>query len=290
MRRQPFHLVVLISLSFALIACHSTCSHEENTVPQAETSIPSTENRDVAYQTSTITALLAGEYDGDLTCGKLLEHGDFGLGTFEGLDGEMIVLDGVVYRAKLNGDIEVVEADEETPFAVVTFFDRMSDGDPTAGPDARGEMGWSSPLGLDALKGSLTQLIADPEKPHAIRIDATFDSLLTRSVPEQSKPYPPLTEAIKGQQEREHTNITGTIVGFYFPQWASGANVAGYHFHFISEDKTVGGHVLALETSSIGYEMDVCDNVVIELLDESAATPTLAPDEQHDLLKDIESR
>jgi acetolactate decarboxylase len=282
MRRRRFHLVVLVSLSLALIGCQSMPTQAAKRVPQSESDVFQPVDRDVAYQTSTITALLAGEYDGDLTCGALLEHGDFGLGTFDGLDGEMIVLDGVAYRAKLNGDIEVVEADEETPFAVVTFLDA------DRGVKGIGQM--QDAMDMDALKADLDELLGDPEKPHAIRIDGKFESLLTRSVPKQSEPYPPLTEAIKGQQERQHTNITGTIVGFYFPEWASGANVAGYHFHFISGDRAVGGHVLALAMTSMAIETDVCDNVVIELLDESTTTPTLSPDARHEVLREIESR
>jgi acetolactate decarboxylase len=234
-----------------------------------------------AYQTSTITALLAGDYDGDVTCGELLTHGDFGLGTFDGLDGEMIVLDGVVYRAKLDGTIEVVDAAEETPFAVVTFFDND--------PLNAGE--FSLLTDLDSLKTKLNGVIDDPTLPHAIRIEGSFASLLTRSVPKQSEPYPPLTEAVKHQQERTHTNIEGTIVGFYFPQWAAGANVAGYHFHFISADKTVGGHVLGMSpTGRLTFRIDVCDSLLIEPLENSVATPTLTPEDQHDVLKDIETR
>ena len=232
-----------------------------------------------AYQTSTITALLAGDYDGDLTCGELLEHGDFGLGTFDGLDGEMIVLDGVVYRARLNGDIEVVDDAEETPFAVVTFFEEWGFG-----------FGPLAPADMDDLKKSLAGMMSDSQKPHAFHIRGTFETLLTRSVPKQSKPYPPLTEAIKGQQEREHTNIKGTIVGFYFPKWAAGANVAGYHFHFISDDKTVGGHVLAMYATSLDIRLVDCDSVFIELLEDASGAPTLTPEDQHKVLQDIESR
>ena len=232
---------------------------------------------DQAYQTSTITALLAGDYDGDLTCGELLTHGDFGLGTFEGLDGEMIVLDGVVYRAKLDGTIEVVDASEETPFAVVTFFEGKQFVSVS-----------QKPFGLDDLEELLAPATFDPQKPFAFRIEGKFDSLLTRSVPKQTEPYPPLTEAIKHQQERTHTNIEGTIVGFYFPQWAAGANVAGYHFHFISADKTVGGHVLAMDGKFLAVYVDACDSLLIEPLTNATTPPEVI--HQLEVLKDIESR
>lgn len=51
---------------------------------------------DILYQVSTINALLEGIYDGDTSYGELKQHGDFGIGTFSGLDGGMIELDGTV--------------------------------------------------------------------------------------------------------------------------------------------------------------------------------------------------
>src|SRR6476661_8800723 len=71
------------------------------------------------YQISTISSLLAGGYDGDTTVGELIRHGDFGLGTFNGVDGEMIVLDGQTYRATTDGLAHPVAPTELTPFAVV---------------------------------------------------------------------------------------------------------------------------------------------------------------------------
>ena len=71
------------------------------------------------YQISTISSLLAGGYDGDTTVGELIRHGEFGLGTFNGVDGEMMVLDGEVFRGTIDGRAHVVAPSELTPFAVV---------------------------------------------------------------------------------------------------------------------------------------------------------------------------
>ena len=54
---------------------------------------------------------------------ELKKHGDFGIGTFDALDGEMIVLDGVVYQAKADGHIYQAADNLTTPFATVTYFD-----------------------------------------------------------------------------------------------------------------------------------------------------------------------
>lgn len=80
-------------------------------------------NGDVLYQVALIQSLVQGYYDGIITVGELKQHGDTGIGTFEGLNGEMIVLDGTVYQAVADGSI-TIPADEETvPSGSVTFFD-----------------------------------------------------------------------------------------------------------------------------------------------------------------------
>ena len=63
----------------------------------------------VLFQASTIAALLEGAYDGDLSFAELAEHGDLGLGTLNGLDGEMIALDGRFYRADVDGSVTEVD-------------------------------------------------------------------------------------------------------------------------------------------------------------------------------------
>src|SRR4029450_9582891 len=75
------------------------------------------------FQTSTIDALLDGNYDGDVSFAKLEERGDFGLGTLEALDGEMIALDGAFYQIRADGTPSGVHAKTKPPFAVVTFFE-----------------------------------------------------------------------------------------------------------------------------------------------------------------------
>ena len=74
------------------------------------------------YQTGTITSLIQGVYDGDKSIQELMGHGDFGLGTFDAADGEMIVFDGVCYKATSDGNLSVAKPQEDSPFAVVTKF------------------------------------------------------------------------------------------------------------------------------------------------------------------------
>jgi acetolactate decarboxylase len=190
-----------------------------------------------AYQVSTISSLLAGGYDGATTIGEMLRHGNFGLGTFNGVDGEMIVLDGQVYRATADGRAHLVDPSELTPFAVVVPFQPQS------------SMAVAAGQSLDQLEAALDALPYSASRIFAARVEGRFQAIQIRSEPKQNPPYRSLVEVIKTEQVVHTLNdVQGTMIGFRFPAAASSVNVAGWHFHFLSADKTRGGHVLALTT------------------------------------------
>ena len=189
-------------------------------------------DRDVLFQTSTIDALLEGVYDGDVTFKELGKHGDLGIGTFNGLDGEMIGLDGEFYQIRIDGKAYPVSIDTKTPFAVVTFFDF----------DELVTLGKID--SFKELEERLNSVLPNKNVFYAIKIDGVFDYIKTRSVPRQNKPYLPLAEVVKEQTIFEFNNVAGTIVGFFCPAYVKGVNVAGYHLHFITADKSAGGHLL----------------------------------------------
>ncbi len=186
----------------------------------------------VLFQASTIGALLGGAYEGDLSFAELAEHGDLGLGTLNALDGEMIALDGHFYRADVEGEVNEVPADARTPFAVVTRFDAGVDVELPAARDH------------DELLARLDELVPADAVSAAIRIDGRFELVRARSVPRQSPPYRPLTEVVAEQHVFGLRDVAGTMLGFRFPDYAEGIEVSGYHLHFISEDRSRGGHVL----------------------------------------------
>jgi acetolactate decarboxylase len=184
------------------------------------------------FQTSTIDALLEGEYDGDVSFAELEDRGDFGLGTLEALDGEMIALDGGFYQVKSDGRAYTIDRRTKTPFAVVTFFE----------PNLFKTL--ATPLDFATFCTGLDRLIGGEASCYAVRVDGHFEYVKTRSVPRQKKPYPPLAEVVERQPTFELRDVRGSLVGFRFPHYAQGLNVAGYHFHFITADRSAGGHVL----------------------------------------------
>jgi len=199
---------------------------------------------DGLFQYSTINALLHGIYDGDMAFRELARHGDMGLGTFNGLDGEMIALDGRFYQLKTDGKAYAVKPDMKTPFSVMTFFDA--------------DKTFALPAGLSftEMAAHLDKHVASPNNFQAFRIDGAFAGLKVRSVPFQTRPYKALAEVVKDQAVFERANIKGTLVGFRAPDYVAGLNIPGYHFHFLSQDRAFGGHVLALSTGVGTIRMD----------------------------------
>jgi acetolactate decarboxylase len=204
----------------------------------------SAKDKDVLFQTSMLSALSEGVYDGDVKFEDLKEHGDFGIGTFDRLDGEMIALDGEFYQIKADGKAYPVEDSMKTPFAVVTSFEP----DKTASLDKI--------LDYEQLKQYLDSMLPTRNIFYAIKVEGVFKYIKARSIAAQSKPYPSLDEALKEQTTFEFHDVTGTLVGFWCPAYVEGINVPGYHFHFITSDRQNGGHLLDCETESVKIEID----------------------------------
>jgi acetolactate decarboxylase len=205
------------------------------------------------FQTSTVEALLAGAFDGDVTLGEILEQGNLGLGTLDGLDGELIVLEGQAWKANLDGTLSRPHLSTGTPYAVVVPF-APGPPMPLAGPFEGAELEAHLGLGIEATR-----------RPTAIRIDGRFDAVRIRSVPKQRRPYPSLAKAIAGQQVSELVEVSGTMVGFRFPDALDGIEMVGSHLHFVTDDRTRGGHVLAYTLLQATARIDNVTQLRVEL-------------------------
>lgn len=219
---------LLTYITIALFGCSHFCGN----------------NNDVLFQTSTFNALLEGVYDGETSFHDLKHHGNFGIGTFEGLDGEMIELNGNFYQVKSDGKVYSVNDSMKTPFAVVTSFE----------PDKT--LSLDKPMNYSQLTQYLDNLLPTKSIFYAIKIEGKGKYVKTRSVPKQNKPYPRLVEVVKNQPTFEFNDVEGTIVGFWCPKYVEGINVPGYHFHFITKDKKSGGHLLDCQLENAKIEID----------------------------------
>ncbi len=225
-----------------------------------------TARSDALTQVSVINALLAGDYTGGMECGELTQYGDFGLGTFDALDGEMAVLDGRVYAIRADGRVREVEPSECTPFAAVTFFDADVAFDLVACDQSK-------------LQEQLKARLPSENLFYAVRIRGTFDHVKTRSVPRQAPPYRPLAVAVQDQVTFEFKNIEGELIGFWTPAYAKSFNAPGWHFHFIAKDRSGGGHLLDVRVRAGRAQVDRISELIVKLpATESFLRADLAPD------------
>jgi len=207
----------------------------------------------VLFQASTIGALLDGAYEGDVTFAELAEHGDLGLGTLNSLDGEMIAVDGSFYRADIEGAVNEVDPRTRTPFAVLTWFT------PTH------EVSVDQPTAHENLLGLLDEQVPAGTAACAVRVDGSFELVHARSVPRQEPPYRGLAEVVSDQRVFDLNEVEGTMVGFRFPEYAEGIEVSGYHLHFVSADRTRGGHVLECKPRQVVARIDASTDLHVEL-------------------------
>ena len=213
-------------------------------------------NEDVLYQVALLQSLAQGYFDGIITVGELKQHGDTGIGTFEGVNGEMIVLDGTVYQAVADGSIVLPSDDETIPFGNVTFFDL----DESLSLSDLSDMAALQ----EALNAEVKQLGANCF--YMVRIDGSFDSIKVRSEYKQEKPYRDLDVALAADQtEFDYEDIRGTLVGLYCPDYMGDLNSVGWHFHFVNEDRTRGGHVLQVCVAEAEAALDMTDGFEMTL-------------------------
>ena len=238
-RLSQFILLLLIFLCAALFVWH----------------VSSGEGKETIYQVSVITALMKGDYDGSMNLRTLREHGDFGIGTFDHLDGEMVELDSKFYQVKSDGRVYIAGDSVMTPFSMVTFFF----------PDKTILL--NKPMDFEGLVKFIDMNIPTKNIPYAIKVDGNFNYVKTRSVPRQEKPYSELAAVVKDQAIFGLHDIKGTLVAFRVPEYAKGINAAGYHMHFLSADRKSGGHVLQCNIISGKIEIDHTDQFHVTLPD-----------------------
>jgi len=200
--------------------------------------------KDSLYQVSAFNVFSAGNFEGNTTYSELAEHGDFGIGTLNGLNGEMIAFNGKFYQIPNEGLPRQISSSEKTPYATVTFFNS----------DKSFQV--ANATSYSELTGKINSTLPNYNAIYAIKVHGFFTLAETRSVPIQNEPYPTLTEAVKNQTIFNLSNVKGTAVGFYFPNSMNGVDYSGYHMHFLTDDYLAGGHLLECNLRDATVEID----------------------------------
>ncbi|WP_448851201.1 acetolactate decarboxylase [Corynebacterium sp. 335C] len=227
--------------------------------------------RHVFFQNSLMTALLDGIYDGEMTVGELLGHGNFGLGTFDGLDGVMIIVDGVCWQLRGDGSATRADMSQRSPYTVVTNFVPHIVRD-TPRSMTRAEIG---PF--------IDSLIPSQNYMYALRITGEFEEVRTRTVVKQARPYPKMVEATGADASVDFRDVRGVIAGFRTPVYEKGIGVPGCHVHFLDDDRTGGGHVLDFTLRS--GVIEICPGTDLQLhlpLTQEFSDADLAPEDLDD--------
>ena len=282
--------IITVLLAAAMVTPLAACSaqqsgnnggQQETAAAQTEMKSAQTENdRETIYQVALLQSLTQGYYDGIIKVSELKKHGDIGIGTFEGVNGEMIVLNGTVYQALGDGSVQEAADDETVPFSNVTFFDKD------------GSLELSGINDVNALKEKLNAMVEGNGKNlfYFVKMSGTFEKMNVRSEIKQEKPYKTLDKALEtDQREFNYDNITGTVIALYCPDYMNGLKTPGWHFHFISDDKTKGGHLLDLQFGKATAEYDATPEFEMCLTDNGDFQKMELSKDVSDAIKKVET-
>ncbi len=207
---------------------------------------------DYIYFCSPINALVEGIYEEKIPFTDIKKHGDFGLGTFDHLDGEMVMIDGNIYQMTADGKVTQVDENTLTPFSCVTFFKALTEDTLDGVVNHQAFLAW------------LESLLPSRNIFYAIRVEGHFEHVKVRSVP-KTENYKPLVEVAETQPEFEFSNIKGTLAGFYTPSYLSSVSVPGLHLHFISDDFEHGGHLISCRPNGIKVGVQFIHSLKMDL-------------------------
>ncbi|MDD1776478.1 MAG: acetolactate decarboxylase [Candidatus Methanomethylicus sp.] len=211
------------------------------------------ESGETLFQVAMFNVFSMGNFDGFFTFGELAKHGDFGIGTFDGLDGEMVALNGVFYQVPYSGQVLTANYSMKTPYATVTFFE----------PDQTIHI--AGPVNYAELQMRIDESLPSDSAIYAVKVSGTFGYAKTRSVPAQTEPYPTLAEVVKNQSTFTFANISATAVGFWFPRSMEGVDYVGFHLHLVTDDHLGGGHLLECIVSNVTVELDQTNRYTLVL-------------------------
>ncbi|HEH0830648.1 TPA: acetolactate decarboxylase [Staphylococcus aureus] len=196
----------------------------------------------VLYQHGTLGTLMAGLLEGTASINELLQHGDLGIATLTGSNGEVIFLDGKAYHANEHKEFVELKGDELTPYATVTKFVA----------DTSYE---TKDKSSEAVFAEIKEKMLSENLFSAVKISGLFKKMHVRMMPAQEPPYTRLIDSARRQPEQTETYVKGSVVGFFTPELFHGIGSAGFHVHFANDDRNFGGHVLDFEVEDVKVEI-----------------------------------
>lgn len=224
--------LIILKLSVLLLMSNSFAASSAAT----GVSIPSTS----LYQLGNASALFSGLVEGNQNLKSLMTKGNFGLGTFNDIDGELVAVDGKFFKIGQKGVTTPVESNWKSPFVELVKFKNSN------------TVNITNAASYDKLKQQLATQIDNKNIPYAIKISGTFDFIKLRSrSPRKSTDNSNIVEEIYTAND-----IKGTLVGYWFPDYLLSLTVPAFHFHFIADDHKLSGHVLEVKSTNVRVAMN----------------------------------
>ena len=224
-------------------------------------------------QASTLNALMLGNFDETVSVKDFLHHADTGIGTYKDLDGEAIFEDGVAYKATADGNVVVMKPEDGVAFGTVAAFDERV---------PKEEL--KNISDIEKMKEALEPYIAANKNVfYMIKATGKFKTMHVRSCYPSKKPYPTLSAVAENQREYHYENTTGSLIAVFCPAYVNGINLPGWHFHYLSGDKTQGGHVLGLSADELSLKINKIERFDLTL-------PQNAEFAKRDLCEDLSAK
>lgn len=231
------------------------------------------------YQISTLQSLVMGNYYGSVTVEQLLQHGDTGLGMFAAADGELILMRHQCYRILGDGSAVLAAPQERVTFASVSFLEEGE------------HIGFGPVSSLEALRAALDERveILGPNNLYVLQIDGTFRRVAARTELRQEPPFVKFADVLARDERRfVFENVAGSLVCFYFPQYLEGVNTGGWHFHFLDDARTCGGHVFDMEMEQGKALLNKTDRFIMDLPHNPQFQEAALADASKDEIREIE--
>ncbi len=219
-----------------------------------DTLSPAIKRDGILYQFGMPNAFMGGLYSGALSIGELKKHGDFGIGAPDKLDGELIMGNGRMYQTRFTGKTFPVVDSGTTCLFFVCYF--------------KADTSIYSCAMLETKEAFeyIDSFLNNKNGMYAIRITGTFDYLKTRAFPPVTiKPSPDITALMDQQHFFEMRKIKGAFIGFKLPSFVDGWSIPGFHFHFISDEKSSGGHVTGFAWNNVLIEIEELHQIQVAL-------------------------
>ena len=216
---------------------------------------------------------MLGNFDKTVSVKDFLHHADTGIGTYTGLDGEAIFEDGVAYKATADGKVSVMQPEDGVAFGTVAKFD-----------ESVPEVELKNISDIETLKQALEPYVKENQNIfYMIKAKGVFKTMHVRSCFACEKPYPTLSEVAQDQREFHFENTRGDVIAVWCPKYVNGINLPGWHFHYLSGDKTQGGHILGLSADSLRVKINKIERFDLTL----PQNPEFA---QRDLCEDLSAK